>query len=174
MGWKYLGDGTLKGNLSVDSNKPLDTRLVVDTLNDLYATDSGVAYVGMPVVVVDENAIYILKDLGSIASADGWKKVGTVQVTTDDGTVDLTTLLEAYATTDQLATQVSKLTDYVDNSVKDVTITMDSEVTANSERPVKSSGIYKAINAKCVYLTAAEYDAMDSHDANVFYFIKDN
>lgn len=174
MAFKYLGDGTLKGNLDVNSNKPLDTRGVVDALADLYEISSSIAYVGMPVVVVEESAIYILKDIANIASADGWRKVGSISVTTDEGTVDLTTLLASYATTEQLTTQVEKLTKYIDSSVQDVTITMDSEVTKNSERPVKSSGIYKAINAKCVYLTLAEYNAMDSHDANVFYFIKDD
>jgi len=174
MAFKYLGDGTLKGNLDVSSNKPLDTRGVVDALTDLYTISSSIAYIGMPVVVVEESAIYILKDIASIGSADGWKKVGTINVTTDDGTIDLTTLLSSYATTEQLTTQVEKLTKYVDSSVKNVTVTMDSEVTQNSERAVKSSGIYKAINAKCVYLTSAEYNAMDSHDENVFYFIKDD
>jgi len=156
------------GDLTIKSTK------VVDALNDLYTIDSGVAYVGMPVVVVEENAIYILKDLASIADADGWKKVGELSVTIDDDNVDLAELLSSYATSEQLTAQVERLTKYVDSSVEGASIKVDSEVTQNSERPVKSSGIYKAINAKCVYLTSAEYNAMDSHDENVFYFIKDD
>lgn len=329
MAFKYLGDGTLKGNLSVDSNKPLDTRQVVDTLADLYAISSGVAYVGMPVVVVGESAMYILTDISGIASEAGWKKVGTVNISTDSGgTVDLDSILSSYATKDYVASAVGdkqaalvsgeniktvngesllgsgniviegggggssdvdlsgyatkeeveakqdKLVsgtniktingqsvlgsgditidgssdvdlsgyatkedlssavsgkqdtlvsgenvktingksilgegDIIVGSETDITIDtsefvktdglktvngqslvgsgditieagseveVDSEVTQYSDNPVRSSGVYKAINAKCVFLTSEEYDAMSTHDANVFYFIKDD
>lgn len=76
MAFKYLGDGTLKGNLSIDSNKPLDTRAVVDSLTDLYGIDNTTAYTGMPVVVVGESAMYILTDISNISNASGWEKVG--------------------------------------------------------------------------------------------------
>ena len=55
-------------------------------------------------------------------------------------------------------------------------ITVDDTLTEDSSNPVKSSGIYNGvktmINAKFVVLTEAEYKAMDSHDANTFYYIK--
>ena len=56
------------------------------------------------------------------------------------------------------------------------TITIDDTLTEDSPNPVKSSGIYNGIktmiNAKFVVLTEAEYKAMDSHNANTFYYIK--
>ena len=55
-------------------------------------------------------------------------------------------------------------------------LTIDDTLTETSSNPVKSSGIYNGIktmiNAKFVVLTEAEYNAMASHDANTFYYIK--
>lgn len=55
-------------------------------------------------------------------------------------------------------------------------ITIDDTLTEDSSNPVKSSGIYNGIktmiNAKFVVLTEDEYNAMASHDANTFYYIK--
>ena len=55
-------------------------------------------------------------------------------------------------------------------------LTIDDTLTEDSSNPVKSSGIYNGIktmiNAKFVVLTEAEYNAMTSHDANTFYYIK--
>ena len=55
-------------------------------------------------------------------------------------------------------------------------LVIDEVLTETSSNPVKSSGIYNGvktmINAKFVVLTEAEYKAMDSHDANTFYYIK--
>lgn len=55
-------------------------------------------------------------------------------------------------------------------------ITIDDTLTETSSNPVKSSGIYNGIktmiNSKFVVLTEAEYNAMASHDANTFYYIK--
>ena len=55
-------------------------------------------------------------------------------------------------------------------------ITVDDTLTEDSSNPVKSSGIYNGIkamiNAKFVVLTEEEYKAMESHDSNTFYYIK--
>lgn len=54
-------------------------------------------------------------------------------------------------------------------------IELDEEVTEFSDNPVKSSGIYSAINNtvnnKFVVLSESEYNSM-AHDAKTFYFIK--
>lgn len=54
-------------------------------------------------------------------------------------------------------------------------IELDEEVTEFSDNPVKSSGIYSAINNtvnnKFVVLSESEYNSMP-HDAKTFYFIK--
>lgn len=72
---KYSGDATLKGNLDVLSDKPLDSRLVVQNKEDLYTLDSRYVYNGMPVVCIEENCIYILKDKTQVQFQDGWAKV---------------------------------------------------------------------------------------------------
>ena len=69
---KYLGDAQLKGNLDVLSDKPLDSRLIVQSKNDLYTLDSRYAYNGMPVVCIENEKIYMLKDKTKISLASGW------------------------------------------------------------------------------------------------------
>lgn len=72
---KYLGDATLKGNLDVLSDKPLDSRLVVQNKEDLYTLDSRYVYEGMPVSCINEASIYILIDKTNVGSPLGWRKV---------------------------------------------------------------------------------------------------
>lgn len=72
---KYTGDVELRGNLDVLSDKPLDSRLVVQNKSDLYTMDSRYAYVGMPVMCIAETCIYTLIDKANISSGIGWKKI---------------------------------------------------------------------------------------------------
>ena len=74
---KYQGDVSLKGNFDVLSDKPLDTRLVVQTKEDLYNLNSSYAYEGMPVSCVNESTIYILIDKSKISLSEGWQKVSS-------------------------------------------------------------------------------------------------
>lgn len=262
MGYLYKGDAILKGNLSVATNKPLDARSVVQNTTELLTIDSNYAYNGMPVVSIDEAAIYILLDKTNISSLDSWKKIGNIII---DGTeIDLS----SFVTTVELETQLNTLKTEISNNIDtkistskteilsevdtkidtalenfnpgsggssggnvdlsnyvtknelsnystseeidntyakktdiptipnfktingqeitgegDITIqgdgsdiTIDDTLTESSSNPVKSSGIYNGIktmiNAKFVVLTEAEYKAMESHDANTFYYIK--
>lgn len=73
MGFKYQGDSTIGVSLTVQTPKPLDTRLVVDTRADLYSIPSKYAYNGMPVVCVADGNIYTLIDKNKIGEAIGWK-----------------------------------------------------------------------------------------------------
>ena len=87
MGYLYKGDAVLKGNLSVATGKPLDERSVVQNSTELLTISASYAYNGMPVVSIDDAAIYILLDKENITSLDGWKKIGYVTI---DGTnIDL-------------------------------------------------------------------------------------
>lgn len=129
MTYRYTGDGILKGNLTVNSGKPLDTRSVVQSLSDLYSMPTEVVYIGMIVAVIDEETIYILKDISNIDNETGWKRIGSI-----------------------------------DN--------IDSKVTKESSNPVTSSGIYSHVDNKFVFLTEEEYNDMETHDADTFYFIK--
>ena len=202
MGYLYKGDAILKGNLSVATNKPLDARSVVQNATELLTIDSVNAYTGMPIVSIDEAAIYILLDETNTSSLDSWKKIGNVIINGNE--IDLST----FVTTSELETQLNTLKTEISNNVdtkistskteilnevdtkiddalaeftpgsggEGSNITIDDVLTETSSNPVKSSGIYNGIktmiNAKFVVLTEAEYKAMTSHDANTFYYIK--
>ena len=202
MGYLYKGDAILKGNLSIATNKPLDARSVVQNATELLTIDPNDAYTGMPIVSIDEAAIYILLDENNTSSLDSWKKIGNVII--DGNEVDLS----SFVTTSELETQLNTLKTEISNNVdtkistskteilnevdtkiddalaeftpgsggEGSNITIDDVLTETSSNPVKSSGIYNGIktmiNAKFVVLTEAEYKAMASHDANTFYYIK--
>lgn len=202
MGYLYKGDAILKGNLVVNTPKPLDERSIVQNSTELLTINSTYAYNGMPVVSIDEAAIYILLDENNISSLDSWKKIGTVII--DGNEIDLS----SFVTTSELETQLNtfkteisnnvdtkintsktEILNEVDTKIDDAlaeftpgsggegsNITIDDVLTETSSNPVKSSGIYNGIktmiNAKFVVLTEAEYKAMASHDVNTFYYIK--
>ena len=202
MGYLYKGDAILKGNLSIATNKPLDARSVVQNATELLTIDSANAYTGMPIVSIDEAAIYILLDKNNISSLDSWKKIGNVII--DGNEIDLS----SFVTTSELETQLNTLKTEISNNVdtkistskteilnevdtkiddalaeftpgsggEGSNITIDDVLTETSSNPVKSSGIYNGIktmiNAKFVVLTEAEYKAMTTHDPNTFYYIK--
>ena len=202
MGYLYKGDAILKGNLSIATNKPLDARSVVQNATELLTIDSANAYTGMPIVSIDEAAIYILLDENNTSSLDSWKKIGNVII--DGNEIDLS----SFVTTSELETQLNTLKTEISNNVdtkistskteilnevdtkiddalaeftpgsggEGSNITIDDILTETSSNPVKSSGIYNGIktmiNAKFVVLTEAEYKAMASHDVNTFYYIK--
>lgn len=196
MGYLYKGDATLKGNLSVYTNKPLDDRSVVQNITELLTINPTYAYIGMNVTCIEEKAIYMLLDKDNISSIGGWEKVGT----TEGGDVDLSNYvtkeeLADYSTSTEIDNIYAKKTDIPTiptfktingqeiTGEGDITIqgdesslTIDDTLTESSSNPVKSSGIYNGIktmiNAKFVVLTEAEYKAMATHDANTFYYIK--
>ena len=198
MGYLYKGDAILKGNLSVATDKPLDNRSVVQNTTELLTIDSEYAYNGMLIVSIDNKAIYILLDKTNISNLSGWQKIGNVVI--DGNEIDLSSFvttkeLEAYSTSEEIDNIYAKKTEIpaIPNfktingqeiiGEGDITIqsggsslTVDDELTESSSNPVKSSGIYNGIktmiNAKFVVLTEAEYNAMATHDANTFYYIK--
>lgn len=244
MGYLYKGDAILKGNLSVATDKPLDERSIVQNSTELLSINSTYAYNGMPVVNIEEAAIYILLDKTNISDLSGWKKIGNVTingseidlssfVTTSElenklnthkteilsevdtkidealegftpgsggGNVDLSN----YVTKDELAdystsneidniyakkTEIPTIPNFKTINGQEITgegditiegggssLIVDDTLTEDSSNPVKSSGIYNGIrtmiNAKFVVLTEDEYKAMETHDSNTFYYIK--
>ena len=186
MGYLYKGDAVLKGNLSVATGKPLDERSVVQNSTELLTIDSTYAYNGMFVVSIDEASIYVLLDKTNISSLDSWKKIGTVVVHGNE--IDLSRFVTTSGLEAQLDTNKKEILSEVDRKIDDAlseftpgpgdgsSLTIDDTLTEDSPNPVKSSGIYSGIktmiNAKFVVLTEAEYKAMESHDANTFYYIK--
>lgn len=200
MGYLYKGDAILKGNLLVKSKKPLDSRSIVQNVNELYDIDVSTAYEGMPVVSIDEATIYLLIDESNIGNKKGWKAITSVNINPDSGEIDLsdyvtlTALQEALADYDlkvdnQIkealqtydATVEEKINAKVEEAVSNLDIPkadiiLEEEVTSDSENAVKSKGIFNAItnmlDAKFVVLSEEEYKAMESHDETTFYFIK--
>lgn len=289
MGYLYKGDAILKGNLSVLTDKPLDERSIVQNVTNMLTISSTSAYNGMPIVNIDEKAIYILLDKTNISKLDSWKRIGTVTINNNEidlssfvtstelsgqldtlkgeistdintkiseskteissevdtkistskteilsevdtkidkalenfnpgsggsgdsggsggsggstgGDVDLSNYvtkeeLADYSTSTEIDNVYAKKTDIpIIPTFKtingqeitgegDITISggessliIDDTLTESSSNPVKSSGIYNGIktmiNAKFVVLTEAEYNAMATHDANTFYYIK--
>lgn len=200
MGYLYKGDAILKGNLLVKSKKPLDSRSIVQNVNELYDINVSTAYEGMPVVSIDDATIYLLIDESNIGNKKGWKAITSVNINPDSGEIDLsdyvtfTALQEALADYDlkvdnQIkealqtydATVEEKINTKVEEAVSNLDIpkadiVLEEEVTADSENAVKSKGIFNAItnmlDAKFVVLSEEEYKAMENHDATTFYFIK--
>lgn len=186
MGYLYKGDAVLKGNLSVSTNKPLDERSVVQNSAELLTINSNYAYNGMPIVSIDDAAIYILLDENNISNVSSWKKIGNIVINGNE--IDLSSFVTTSELENKLITTKSDILSEVDTKIDKAlegftpgsggggSLVIDEVLTETSSNPVKSSGIYNGvktmINAKFVVLTEAEYKAMDSHDANTFYYIK--
>lgn len=189
MGYLYKGDAVLKGNLSVATDKPLDERSIVQNSTELLSIDSAYAYNGMPIVSIEDEAIYILLDKTNITNLSAWKKIGTVTINGNE--IDLSSYVTISDLDAKLASTKTEILSEVDTKIEEALasnpgegggggnethIVIDDTLTEDSPNPVKSSGIYNGvktmINAKFVVLTEAEYKAMESHDANTFYYIK--
>lgn len=88
MAFKFKGSVKILGAYDVNTKRPLDNRNVVQKVEDLYNIPYHYSYEGMPVVVVDEGAIYILLDDNKRSSPEGWKKIGGVDIE-GGGIIDL-------------------------------------------------------------------------------------
>ena len=110
MGYLYKGDAILKGNLAVNTPKPLDERSIVQNATELLTIDSTYAYNGMPVVSIDEASIYILLDKTNISNLDSWKKIGNVIINGNE--IDL----NSFVTTSELETQLNTLKTEISNN----------------------------------------------------------
>ena len=72
---KYTGDSLLGVSFEMQTPKPLDNRLVIDTKKELYEINPNTAYEGMLVTCIADGFTYMLKDKTKINSSDGWKSV---------------------------------------------------------------------------------------------------
>ena len=72
---KYTGDSLLGVSFEIQTPKPLDNRLVIDTKKELYEINPNTAYEGMLVTCIADGFTYMLKDKSLINSQDGWKSV---------------------------------------------------------------------------------------------------
>ena len=115
MGYLYKGDAILKGNLAVNTPKPLDERSVVQNSTELLTINSTYAYNGMPVVSIDEAAIYILLDKTNISNLDSWKKIGTVVI--DGNEIDLSSFITTSEVDSKLTTVKEEILTEVDTKI---------------------------------------------------------
>lgn len=115
MGYLYKGDAILKGNLSVATNKPLDSRSVVQNATELLTIDSANAYTGMPIVSIDEAAIYILLDENNTSNLDSWKKIGNVTINGNE--IDLSSFATISEVDSKIATAKEEILTEVDSKI---------------------------------------------------------
>lgn len=73
MAYKYQGDSILGVSLTVETPKPLDSRSVVDNIDELYSIPEKYAYLGMTVSNINDGNIYMLIDKSHISDKKGWK-----------------------------------------------------------------------------------------------------
>lgn len=133
MGYLYKGDAILKGNLSVATNKPLDARSVVQNATELLTIDPNNAYNGMPVVSIDEAAIYILLDETNTSSLDSWKKIGNVIINGNE--IDLS----SFVTTSELETQLNTLKTEISNNVDIKISTNKTEILSEVDTKIDTA-----------------------------------
>lgn len=144
MAFLYKGDAILKGNLSVNSRKPLDSRSIVQNTTELLTIDASYAYIGMPVVSIDDAAIYILLDISKISNIEGWKKIGNVVI---NGTeIDLNSFITTSELNSKLELNNTTILEEVDNKIETATSNIESTYAKKIDIPVIP--IFKTINGQ--------------------------
>lgn len=117
MGYLYKGDAILKGNLSVATDKPLDERSIVQNATELLSIDSAYAYNGMPIVSIEDGAIYILLDKTNITNLSAWKKIGAVTI--DGNEIDLSSYVTLSDLDAKLASTKTEILSEVDTKIEE-------------------------------------------------------
>lgn len=126
MGYLYKGDATLKGNLSVKTDKPLDERSIVQNITNMLTISSTYAYNGMPIVNIDEKAIYILLDKTNISKLDSWKRIGTVTINNNE--IDLSSFVTSTELSGQLDTLKGEISTDINTKISESKTEILSEV----------------------------------------------
>lgn len=133
MGYLYKGDAILKGNLSVATDKPLDERSIVQNTTELLTINSTYTYNGMPIVNIDESAIYILLDKTNISSLAGWKRIGTVIINGNE--IDLSSFVTTSELEAQLTVFKEELTTNVNTKISEnkteILTEVDTKISTN-------------------------------------------
>ena len=126
MGYLYKGDAILKGNLSVLTDKPLDERSIVQNVTNMLTISSTYAYNGMPIVNIDEKAIYILLDKTNISKLDSWKRIGTVTINNNE--IDLSSFVTSTELSGQLDTIKGEISTDINTKISESKTEILSEV----------------------------------------------
>lgn len=115
MGYLYKGDAILKGSLSVNTDKPLDSRSVVQNATELLSIGSTYAYNGMLVVSIDDKSIYLLLDKSNITSLSAWQKIGNVVINGNE--IDLSSFITTSEVDSKITTAKEEILIEVDNKI---------------------------------------------------------
>lgn len=115
MGYLYKGDAILKGSLSVNTDKPLDSRSVVQNATELLSIGSTYAYNGMLVVSIDDKSIYLLLDKSNITSLSAWQKIGNVVINGNE--IDLSSFVTTSEVDSKITTAKEEILIEVDNKI---------------------------------------------------------
>ena len=115
MGYLYKGDAILKGNLAVNTPKPLDERSIVQNSSELLTINAAYAYNGMFVVSIDDESIYILLDKNNITNLASWKKIGNITINGSE--IDLSSFVTTSELEAQLATTKTEILSEVDTKI---------------------------------------------------------
>ena len=126
MGYLYKGDAILKGNLSVLTDKPLDERSIVQNVTNMLTISSTYAYNGMPIVNIDEKAIYILLDKTNISNLNSWKRIGTVTINNNE--IDLSSFVTSTELSGQLDTLKGEISTDINTKISESKTEILSEV----------------------------------------------
>ena len=133
MGYLYKGDAILKGNLSVATDKPLDDRSIVQNTTELLTINSTYTYNGMPIVNIDESAIYILLDKTNISSLASWKRIGTVIINGNE--IDLS----SFVTTSELEAQFTVFKEELTTDVNTKISESKTEILSEVDTKISTS-----------------------------------
>ena len=133
MGYLYKGDAILKGNLSVLTDKPLDERSIVQNVTNMLTISSTSAYNGMPIVNIDEKAIYILLDKTNISKLDSWKRIGTVTINNNE--IDLS----SFVTSTELSGQLDILKGEISTDINTKISESKTEILSEVDTKISTS-----------------------------------
>ena len=136
MGYLYKGDATLKGNLSVLTDKPLDKRSIVQNVTNMLTIDSTYVYNGMPVVNIDEKAIYILLDKTNISKLNSWKRIGTVTINNNE--IDLSSFVTSTELSGQLDTLKGEISTDINTKISESKTEILSEVDTKIDEALEN------------------------------------
>lgn len=136
MGYLYKGDATLKGNLSVKTDKPLDERSIVQNITNMLTISSTYAYNGMPIVNIDEKAIYILLDKTNISNLNSWKRIGTVTINNNE--IDLSSFVTSTELSGQLDTLKGEISTDINTKISESKTEILSEVDTKIDEALEN------------------------------------
>lgn len=136
MARKYnTGNVQYGSTFDIGATRPIDSRLIVDKISDLtnpetWPLETAPAYTGMPVIVLEDLSLYILKDEKHKDEIEYWKKAGGSGGIGED---DLPTTEELGFETTSFKELILTLLDYIKNSISEIEGDDDISISVDDE-----------------------------------------